>query len=1160
MRRATGEPDGRHVRDWNAAFDARSFSAFVDVRFSEFLGEKMVAKLVRRSLLLATALIPMIAAAPALADTPAPVSSTPTLEQQFRDPSGSARPRLWWHWMNGNITRDGIAKDLAWMHRIGMGGLQNFDVDLSTPQIVPHRLVYMTPEWKDAFRFAVSEADRLGLEFGIASSPGWSETGGPWVAPADGLKKLVWSETLLAPGKRFTGVLAAPPVVTGPFQSLSAAPGISAMMSGAKPAPPPQAHGDIAVLAIPVAGTTKLAPHLALGDGHPLDADGLGTTGIELPPHGTAGAPTVVVLSYDRPQTMRSLRFFLPGARMMFGGPSVAPVLDAGDGAGWRKIADLPPTEVPTTVSFAPVAAARFRLVFYPAVAAPFPAAALGAMPVAPLHLHELGLSGEARIDRAETKAGFAIAPDYYALPAIGDGASGSAPAQVIDLTSHIGPSGTLDWTPPRLPTGQRWRVIRLGWSLLGTTNHPATAEATGLEVDKFDGAAVQRYMDHYLDMYRQTVGPELFGAHGIRAFLTDSIEVGAANWTPRMVEQFKRLRGYDPTPFLPALTGTLVGSRADSDRFLYDYRRTLADLMASEHYGTVDNAARAAGLTVYGEALEDHRPSLGDDMAMRRHTDIPMSAMWTFPEDGKPKPSYLADIKGAASVAHIYGQNLVAAESMTSVRTPWADSPRTLKHVIDLEFIQGVNRPVIHESAHQPMDDKLPGLSLFIFGQYFNRLDTWAELARPWVDYIARNALMLQQGRNVADVGYFYGEEAPLTGLYGNIPVADAPKTHAYDFVNADALTSALRNDDAELVTPGGARYRALYLGGSSHRMTLATLRRLAALIEGGATVVGQKPAGSPSLTGADNAAEYAGLVARLWPGTPQAQVGKGRVIASSDIEAALASIGVVPDFAFTGASPEANISFVHRKLVDGEDYFVVNRGPHAETIAAHFRVTGKAPELWHAETGTSEPVSYRITGAETVVPLTLADEDAIHIVFRKPATADALTIANNPPTELARLDGPWTVRFQPGRGAPATATFPTLTPLDRNADAAIKYFSGIATYTRDFTTPRGWKPGHPLWLDLGDVHEIARVTVNGQPAGATWHAPFRLDIGATARKGRNHLAVEVANLWINRLIGDAQPGAAKITWTSLPTYQAAAPLHPSGLIGPVTLLMDQR
>ncbi len=191
---------------------------------------------------------------------------------------------------------------------------------------------------------------------------------------------------------------------------------------------------------------------------------------------------------------------------------------------------------------------------------------------------------------------------------------------------------------------------------------------------------------------------------------LVDSIEVGAANWTPKMVEQFTKLRGYDPVPFMPAITGTIIGSRAQSDKFLYDYSRTIADLMASEHYGVVAEVAKKQGLTVYGEALESFRPSLGDDMAMRKHNDIPMSAMWTHSRAEGPRPSHVVDMRGAASVAHIYGQNLAAAESMTSAMAPWAHTPKYLKRIIDLEFVNGINRPVIHTSVHQPRDDKFPG------------------------------------------------------------------------------------------------------------------------------------------------------------------------------------------------------------------------------------------------------------------------------------------------------------------------------------------------------------------------------------------------------------------------------------------------------------------
>jgi hypothetical protein len=1059
------------------------------------------------------------------------------LAAQFRDPPDSARPRVWWHWMNGNISKEGIDKDLAWMKRVGIGGAQTFDASLMTPQIVDKRLVYMTPEWKDAFRHAAARADALGLELAIASSPGWSETGGPWVPPQDGLKKLVWSETDIAGGRPFAGRLAPPPSVTGPFQAVAGTPDIADALGSDKT--PPTYYADVAVLAYPVSAPKPVAlPRILSADGEAID----GAAMFDADPATFLTARGEVRLVYDAPQTIASATLYLPGGKPPIGDVSIDPRLEASDdGTNWRSVAGFEVTAVPTTVGFAPVTARMFRL----RIAGVGAAAARGGTRSA--RIGTLALSATPLVDRFEAKAGFAIARDYDALAGSTDAReAGIAPDRVIDLTTRLRPDATLDWTPPK----GHWRVVRLGYSLVGTRNHPATAEATGLEVDKFDGAAVRRYLDTYLGMYRDTTGPDLIGRHGVRALLTDSIEVGASNWTPRMIEQFRRLRGYDPTRWLPTLTGTIIGSRAESDAFLRDYRLTLADLMASEHYGTIAKVAHEHGLIVYGEALEDRRPSLGDDMAMRSHADVPMAAMWTYDRKVEPRPTYIADIKGAASVAHIYGQNIVAAESLTASQKPWAFAPADLRPVIDLEFATGVNRPVIHTSVHQPVDDRLPGLSLYHFGQYFNCNESWAEMARPWVDYMARNGLLLQQGRNVADVAYFYGEEGPLTGLFGDAAIAHAPTRHGYDFVNAQILTDRLTVEDRMLVASGGARYRLLYLGGASRRMTLPTLRRLATLVAAGAVVLGDAPTGSPAL--GEDGPEYRALVKKLWGG---GTVGLGRVIAGDDIEGALKAIGVAPDFDYAKPQPDSEILFAHRALDDGDLYFVDNRRDRAEAVETRFRVTGKAPEIWHADTGRIEPVSYRIEGNETVVPLGFDPDQSYFVVFRKPAATPAATIARPAFTPALTLDGPWDVTFQPGRGAPAATRLAALGSLSEQTDPAIRYFSGIATYAKRFTLPRGARLDAPLMLDLGKVGDVAEVVVNGHMVGTAWHAPYRIDIGGAVRRGPNRIEVRVADLWVNRLIGDAQPGAAKITYTSLPIYRANAPLRPSGLIGPVTL-----
>lgn len=1098
----------------------------------------------------------------------APAAAQDAVTDGFRNPPSSAQLRIWWHWMNGNITKEGIAKDLAWMQRIGIGGFQTFDANLLTPRIVPKPLIYMTPQWKDAFRFATRTAADLGLEVGIAASPGWSETGGPWVKPQDGVKKLVWSETTVPGGKPFAGKLTTPPSIAGPFQDMVAEVDQLAVVSGEKQFQAPALYGDVAAFAYPLPAAAALrAPRVIAADGKPLDVNALTdlsfATAVEIG-RGSPAKPTIISIDYDAPQTVRSATFYAIGGAEKFGAPFFTPRLEASeDGTQWRKLADLTLTPVPTTVSFPATTAARFRVVMTPnpsgGLSGFAPAAGIDFTTIAsliapkPLKLAELRMSGEAKVDQFEAKAAFSTVLGYAPLAAsIRDGA-GVAPSDVVDLTARLKPDGTLDWRPPR----GRWRVVRLGWSLTGKTNHPAPFEATGLEVDKLDGEAVRGYLNHYLGMYRDTAGADLIGKTGIGALLTDSTEVGAFNWTPRMIAQFKRLRGYDPKPWLPTLVGTVVGSRAQSDAFLYDYRRTIGDLHASEHYGTVAAVAHENGLKVYGEALEDRRPSLGDDMAMRRNADYPMAALWTYPIGGAPRPTLLGDMRGAASVAHIYGQNIAAAESMTSALQYWAHAPSDLRHVIDLEFANGINRPVIHSSVHQPLDDKQPGLSLLIFGQYFNRHETWAEMAKPWIDYIARNSFMLQQGRNSADVAYFYGEDSPLTALYAEAPLSPVPTAYAYDFVNADVLLNVLKSEGGDLTAPSGARYRVLYLGASASSMTLPVLRRIADLASSGATIVGHAPTGSPSL--ADDKVEYAKLVAQLWSGQPTTQVGKGRVVAGTDVEAALRQIGVAPDFAYAKPAADSDVLFVHRKLEDGDAYYVNNRRDRAEAIEARFRVTGKLPELWRADTGQIEALGYRIEDGATVVPLDMEARESFFVVFRKPSTAPSTTVTKPALGTVATLDGSWTVAFQPGRGAPALLELEKLEPLSARADPGVKYFSGTATYTKTFSLPAGIAANRRLLLDLGRVGDIAEVRVNGQVVGTAWHAPFRLDIGKAVRRGSNTVEIKVANLWVNRLIGDVQPGATKVTFTTMPTYTASAPLRPSGLIGPVALLTDK-
>jgi hypothetical protein len=769
----------------------------------------------------------------------------------------------------------------------------------------------------------------------------------------------------------------------------------------------------------------------------------------------------------------------------------------------------------------------------------------------------ELVLHSEPRVNRFEEKAAFTTLPDLYkfATPEI-SAADAIQKADVIDLTSKMHPDGTLDWTPP----AGEWVILRFGYSLLGITNHPATAEATGLEVDKLNRGYVKNYMDHYLDSYKNTVGADMMGARGVKYVITDSWEAGAQNWTDDMIAQFTKRRGYDPRPWMPVLTGHIVGSAAESDRFLWDLRKTIADLTADEHYGQVEASLKERGMGHYGESHESGRAFIADGMEVKKLNEVPMSAMWTQrPGVNEEQYAYNADDRESASVGHIYGQNLAAAESMTAAAAPWAWSPATLKPTADKEFAEGINRFVIHCSVHQPLIGKAPGLGLGPFGQWFNRNETWAQDAAPWVSYLARTSYMLQQGHFGADLLYYYGEDSNVTAIFSD-KSPDVPHGYGYDFLNADALLHMLNVKDGMITTGSGMSYRVLALDPYASHMSLPVIRKLRELVNDGGIVVGSKPMSTPSL--ADDEKEFQSIADELWgSGTGEHAVGKGRVYAGQTLTEAFAALKLAPDLDYSKPESDTSLLFVHRKLDDGDVYYVDNRNDRDEQVDVTFRVDGKQPELWHADTGAIEPASYTISNGTTKVPLHLEPWGTVFVVFRKAATGDSHVLPPVTEAKLGTLEGPWQVSFQPDRGAPATTTFDRLASLSENTDAGVKYFSGTATYTKTLTVQKAWiKPGAHLWIDLGEVKNLADVSVNGKSLGTVWHSPYRVDATSALKPGENQVVVKVTNAWVNRLIGDQQPGATKYTFTVIHPYKANSPLLPSGLLGPVQLVSVAR
>jgi hypothetical protein len=964
------------------------------------------------------------------------------------------------------------------------------------------------------------------------------------------MKKYVWSETVIEGGQPVVALLTAPPQTSGGFQAAK-----SSKSSV-------QAYGEAAVFAFPtppleapvVPSQWKTSSGAAVLTETIAGAPGEGRT-LSLPADGP-GQEAWLDAQFSSPTAIGAVSLSVQFGAML--------LIEAEDGAGVFKVIAQALVEAGAgplahgapqqTIAFTPINTKRLRLRFQPPPIAPLtPVAQMIPPPKKVVYgISRLQLLGGARVNGYEAKAGFAPSIDDHATTPAAPADARIEPTQVLDLTAKMDADGMLRWTPPR----GRWTIIRLGWSLTGAVNAPAEPGATGLEVDKLDADAVRRYLDHYLGLYSQASGGGL-GPNGISALLTDSWEAGVQNWTPAMLAEFRKRRGYDPAPWLPVLTGRVVKSAEASERFLFDYRQTLKDLVVDNHYGVLAQELKVRGIGYYTEVQGDYPRAIADGMTVKSRGDIPTAEFWYRNWSTPPgQPALKADLEEAASAAHVYGKPLVAAEALTVAAPldPWAFSPAMLKPVADEIFARGVNRILLHESHMQPLADAKPGLGLYIFGQYFNRNETWAEQATPWVTYLSRSSYMLQQGQYVADVAYFYGETRNLTELFKDRVNTDLPAGYAYDYINPEALLTRLSVRDGRLVTASGMSYRVLFLPDTVRRLSLPALRKIHDLVHDGAVLVAKRPEGGLGL--ADDDVAIARLADEIWgDGTPGRALGAGRVY--GDLAAALSAEQVVPDVAFEPSAPRGVLLTLHRRTPEADIYFVSNQTATPQILTADFRVKGRAPELWRAETGQSQPLSYSQTSTGVRTTLALDPHDAVFVVFRKAATQQNWTAATPKRRTLVNLEGPWRVAFEPGRGAPASAKLDNLISWPASADPGIKYFSGLAAYSKDIDVKRSWlTSGQRIELDLGEVKEIAAVSVNGVAVATAWHAPYRIDITRALKPGRNAVRVEVVNLWPNRLIGDKQPGAKPVTFAPGSPYTAASPLLPSGFLGPARLI----
>lgn len=1114
-------------------------------------------------------------------------TSSHTLEDGFKNPPDSAKPRIWWHWMNGNVTKEGITADTEWMKRVGIAGMQMFDGNLGTPQFVGKRLVWMTPEWKDAFRHAASEADRLGLEMAMAASGGWSETAGPWVKPEEAMKKIVWSETYVEGPEKFFGKLAHPPSVNGRFQNIPAAPDLGfpeeKNLPGAKPQPPappaspdPTFYADTKVIAYRIPdGEVRMA------DLHPkitsssssLDTQDLidrdVSKNVSLP-YAEDGKPAWIEFEFEQP--FRAEAFTIAaGSGSTFGGPSIpnGTVQASQDGTNWNTLLDLPGpghafSGFPVrTYSFPEVTAKYYRVLFFPGPPSQSAAVLSGLPRSHEFHIAEIEFHSGPRVNHWQEKAAFTNMLEYETVttPSTADDEVTSL-SNVIDLTSKMQPDGALNWT---VPAG-KWAILRMGYSLTGEKNHPASPEATGYEVDKLSAKHVHDYVKTYVDMISGALGP--YFAKSFRYFVMDSWEASDQNWTEDMIAEFQKRRGYDPTPYLPVLTGRVIESADVSDRFLWDFRRTIADLLAENHYGVATKYFNEHGVGLYAEAMGAGLPTVGDGLENKGRVNIPMGEFWTPLPGQSDTPEHPADIREAASAAHIYGKRIAGAESFTTMPfvPMWGESPFYLKPLADHAFAIGINRIIFHEGAEQPFTDDRhkPGMTLGFFGQNYTRNITWAEQGAAWNSYLARCSYLLQQGLFVGDLAYFYGEGAPVTVPFWKEVRPAPPAGYGYDYVDTEVLLTRMSVKDGRIVLSDGMSYRALVLPADVDRLTLPVVQRLRDLVNDGAILIAPRLGNSPSASGYPGADQEIRFIANeVWgpidgKSVTEHAYGKGKVYWGKPVEEILAAANTPPDFEYTRPEFDTTLVWIHRRSADADIYFVANQKNRFEEVEAGFRVTGKEAELWHPDSGEVEPAEYEIENGRTIVPLHLDPDGSVFVVFRHPTSELSRRLPHVKITELAKLQGPWMVAFPPNWGAPPRIQLENLTSWTDSSNPGVKYFSGTATYHKDMQIPPDWiRPGAKLVLDLGDVKEIAEISLNGKSVQKIlWKPPFQADLTAFVRPGLNHLEIKVTNLWPNRVIGDQQPGVAQTyTFTDYRPYKASSPLFESGMLGPVKL-----
>lgn len=953
-------------------------------------------------------------------------------QKHFQNPPLEKGPWVYWMWMNGNITREGITADLEAMQHVGVAGALIMSVTVEIPQ---GPVTFFSEEWRALFQHALQEADRLGLQIVMNNDAGFTGSGGPWNTPENSMQRITWSETVVEGPREFRETLPRPPT-------------------------PIDFYRDIALYALKMphtADASRSAARVTCNEaGKDLTAltDGDPYTAVQLPIP-KPNRPTWFQWEFPEPRTIHAFSL-----RSGFS-PSIAwgRVETSDDGKNWKSLTNfyIPNAgamQAYAAEAFAPTTARFFRLLIHRT----HPRVRI-------VNMAEIELHDSPRISEWGAKGGYVrgqnIPPEFGGVP------SDAGITKAINLTDKMDEKGLLNWSVPE----GRWTLLRVGHSSTNKDNHPAPEAGRGLEVDKMSATALRAHWNAFMGKLAEAAGPlagkTFAGTH------IDSWEVGAQNWTPNFIAQFKARRGYDPTPWIPTVSGGyILENREKSERFLWDFRKTIADLIADEYYGALEQQAGEKGLFLSVEAYNNGN---FDNILSAGRSDIPMHEFW-LGQDGAGR---VFQTKQATAAAQGYGKNIVAAEAFTcgTEHGRWQNSPDSLKPLGDYFFAAGTNRFIFHRWAMQPWTDRWPGMTFGPYGIHYERTVTWFEQSRPWIQYLARCQSLLQQGTFVGDLLFFQGEGAP-----NGVPNRGFDKKEGYDYgyCNDETILSMTVEEGRLILPASGTGYSLLVLD-NSRFMTPELLENIAQLVQAGAHVLGPKPEQSPSLVGYPECdSRVQKMAAQLWGDTSQPgskKTGMGMVYWGKKPEAVIQEMGLQPDLTILPADRADSLVWIHRRLPDRDFYFLGNQADENLEVEISLPDLNRMPERWHPETGDIDDLCLweSMANGRLRLPLSFEPYESFFLVFRRAATQPtivALSRKGKPahdaaPAELKVLQATYGIPGDEKRSVDVTA---------RVRQALASGAAGVRAFPKD--------------LAVADpaVHVVKTLSVTFEREGKRW------------------------------------------------------------------------